>query len=299
MKKPKKLKKGDKVALVCPASRLYKDINPAIKILESWGLEVILKNTVHSHFGTFSADDEIRRNDLQECLDDPQIKAIIAARGGYGTVRIIDFLDFTKFSEAPKWIVGFSDITVLHSHLFTLLKTCSIHGQMPSAFKDSSDAALQTLHSALFEKPLAYHYTSSSSFNRDGKAKGQLIGGNLAILHSLLGSASDIDFTNKILFIEDVGEKVYNIDRMMWTLQRAGKLSHLKGLIVGGFTDLQFSKPPFHMDYAEIIYEKVKNYEYPVAFDFPAGHIDDNRSLIHGSEVDFKVSDSSISLLFN
>src|SRR5699024_3889119 len=172
MKKPEKLKKGDKIALVCPASRLYGDINSAIKVLESWGLEVILKKTTHSHFGTFSADDETRRKDLQECLDDPLIKAIIAARGGYGTVRIIDSLDFTRFSETPKWMVGFSDITVLHSHLFTVLKTCSIHGQMPSAFENSSDAALQTLHSALFGKPLAYHYNSSSSFNRNGEAKG-------------------------------------------------------------------------------------------------------------------------------
>ena len=299
MKKPEKLKKGDKVALVCPASRLYGDIHSAIETLESWGLEVILKNTTHSHFGTFSADDETRRKDLQECLDDPQIKAIIAARGGYGMVRIIDSIDFTVFSQVPKWIVGFSDITVLHSHLYAVLKTCSIHGQMPSAFENSSDAALQTLHKALFGKPLSYDYPPSSTLNRNGIAKGQLIGGNLAILHALLGSASDMNFTDKILFIEDVGEKVYNIDRMMWTLKRAGKLAQLKGLIVGGFTDLQFSKPPFHMDYKEIIYEKIKNYGYPVAFDFPAGHIEDNRSLIHGSEVDFKVSDSSISLLFN
>ncbi len=298
MKKPEKLKKGDKIALVCPASQLRTNLKTAKKVFERWGLEVILGKTIHSNFGTFSGNDEERRQDLQFFLDDPQIKAVFAARGGYGTVRIIDRLNFDVFLKNPKWLIGFSDITVLHSHLHRVFDICSIHGQMPGAFDDSSGAALDSLHTSLFGHDLHYQYSSFSTYNRSGNVSGIIIGGNLAILHSLIASESDMDYSNKILFIEDVGEKVYNIDRMMWTLKRAGKLDRLKGLLVGGFTDLKISEPAFNMDYQEVIYEKIQEYKYPVAFDFPAGHIADNRAIIHGSMVDLSVVDHNISLTF-
>lgn len=298
MKKPEKLKKGDRIALVCPAGQLQTDLKTAKKVFESWGLDVIQGKTIHSSFGTFSGSDEERRQDLQNFLDDPQIKAIFAARGGYGTVRIIDALNFDVFSKNPKWLIGFSDITVLHSHLHRVFNICSIHGQMPGAFDSSSEAALDSLHKSLFGQDLHYQYSSLSAYNRSGNCSGIIIGGNLAILHSLMASDSDMDYTNKILFIEDVGEKVYNIDRMLWTLKRAGKFDHLKGLLVGGFTDLKISEPAFNMDYQEIISEKIQEYKYPVAFDFPAGHILDNRAIIHGSMVDLSVVDRNISLTF-
>src|SRR5690606_8100248 len=268
MNTPAFLKKGDKVAIVCPASYIKGDIDVALRILGDWGLHVTVGNSVTSQFHQFAGTDELRRQDIQTALDDPEIKAVFAARGGYGTVRIIDQLDFEKFSQRPKWLIGFSDITVLHSHLQHQLGICSIHGQIPKSFSESTQGALDSLHSALFGASMDYRYKQTSFPNRSGAGKGCLIGGNLAILHSILASSSDGPYDGKILFIEDVGEQHYNLDRMLWTLKRAGKLSQLQGLIVGGFSSLKDSDPPFGQRFEEIIMDKIAEYDFPVCFDF-------------------------------
>ncbi|TYR38147.1 LD-carboxypeptidase [Sphingobacterium phlebotomi] len=299
MKTPEFLKKGDKVAIVCPASYIKGNIAPALTILNSWGLDVVIGESVNSQFHQFAGTDEVRKRDLQAALDNPEIKAIFAARGGYGTVRIIDQLDFRKFKKQPKWIVGFSDITVLHSHLHNKVAVCSIHGQMPKSFNESTKAALTSLKHALFGGKMDFEYSQRTFPNRTGCGNGRLIGGNLAILHSILASPSDGKYDNKILFIEDVGEQHYNIDRMLWTLKRANKLAKLQGLIVGGFTSLKDSNPPFGQRFEEIIMDKVAEYDFPVCFDFPTGHIDNNHSLIFGKEVTLNVNQEEASLMYN
>ena len=298
MKIPEFLKKGDTVAIVCPASYIKGNIDIAIQVLTSWGLKVQVGNTVTSQFHQFAGTDNERRADLQQALDNPKIKAIFAARGGYGSVRIIDLLDFKLFMKRPKWIIGFSDITVIHSHLHNVVKVCTIHGQMPKSFEDSSKEALNSLHSALFGEPINLAYSQTDYPNRIGKAQGQLIGGNLAILHSILSSPSDGSFKGKILFIEDVGESHYNIDRMLWTLKRANKLSELAGLIVGSFSSLKDSTPPFGQHFEEIIMDKIREYDFPVCFSFPAGHIDDNRAIILGRKVNLSVKNEETSLKY-
>lgn len=298
MKIPDFLKKGDKVAIVCPASYIKGDIELAVKVLKDWGLEVQVGETVRSQFHQFAGTDELRTQDLQAALDDPAIKAVFAARGGYGTVRIIDQLDFSKFKKQPKWIIGFSDITVLHSHIHNQLGIATIHGQMPKSFEESSKKAMESLKKALFGKSMDYSYKQTSFLNRTGKGTGELIGGNLAILQSILSSASDGKYDGKILFIEDVGESHYNIDRMLWTLKRANKLAKLQGLIVGGFTSLKDSEPAFGQRFEEIIMDKVQDYGYPVAFDYPAGHIDNNHSLIMGKRLQMEVKNEETSLKY-
>lgn len=289
MKIPEFLKAGDKVVIVCPASYIKGDIHVAIDILNRWGLQVEVGKSVSSRFHQFAGRDEVRRHDLQAAFDNPEIKAIFAARGGYGTVRIIDQLDFQTFKKHPKWIIGFSDITVLHSHLHHRVGVCSIHGQMPKSFDSSTKEALASLKHALFGDLIDFQYTQHTFPNRPGEGVGQLIGGNLAILHSILASPSDGSYDNKILFIEDVGEQHYNIDRMLWSLKRANKLAKLQGLIVGGFTSLKDNDPPFGQRFEEIIMDKVAEYGFPVCFDFPAGHIHNNHSLILGRDLKINV----------
>ncbi|MFA4867372.1 MAG: LD-carboxypeptidase [Pedobacter sp.] len=281
---PPYLKKGDKIAIVCPAKKLPSSIDKAIKILETWGLEVIIGETVNASHHQFAGDDSLRAADLQRFLDDPEIKAIIAGRGGYGTIRIIDELDFNKFKANPKWIVGFSDITVLISHILATLNIQSIHGQMPYTFADATPESLASMHGALFGEQLHYEYTPTFP-GRTGKTKGVLIGGNLTLMVMMQGSASEIDYTDKILFIEDVGEHEYAIDRMMRMLKRAGKLDKLKGLIVGAFNEQPPESIPFGASPEQVIWDLVKEYDYPVCFNFPVGHIDDNRALVVGKDI--------------
>jgi len=290
IKQPAYLKKGDKIAIVCPAKKLPGSIAPAIAILESWGLEVIIGKTVTAEHHQFAGDDAMRAADLQGFLDDPEIKAIIAGRGGYGTIRIIDELDFTRFNAQPKWIVGFSDITILLSHTLAVLNTQSIHGQMPYTFASATPESLSSLRNALFGEPNEYTYIPSFP-GRPGVTEGILIGGNLTLLVTLQGSVSAIDYTDKILFIEDVGEHEYSIDRMMRTLKRAGKLANLKGLIVGAFNEIAGEPIPFGLSPEQVIWEIVKEYDYPVCFNFPVGHIDDNRAMVIGSRVRLEVFD--------
>ncbi|RKR81816.1 muramoyltetrapeptide carboxypeptidase [Mucilaginibacter gracilis] len=286
---PPYLKKGDKVAITCPAKKLPAPMTDAIALLELWGLEVVLGETINASYHQFAGDDNLRARDMQRFLDDEDIKAIIAARGGYGTVRMIDKLDFTKFAQNPKWVVGFSDITVLHTHIWANYGVQTIHGQMPVNVKDGSEKSLETLRMALFGEAGDYEF-KTHAVNRPGEASGQLIGGNLSLLAAVSGSVSDIDYQGKILFIEDVGEYLYAIDRMMYTLKRAGRLKNLAGLVVGGFTEIKDNDIPFGQTVPEIIMAVVSEYNYPVCFDFPAGHLPDNRALILGKTVNLLVN---------
>lgn len=292
---PPYLKKGDKVAITCPAKKLPHGIDDAVKLLSSWGLEVILGDTVTAAHHQFAGTDELRAKDLQRFLDDPEIKAVFAARGGYGTVRIIDQLDFSSLKRSPKWIVGFSDITVLHAHLQAELNMCSIHGQMPLTIPDGSKPSLESLRMALFGEAISYQF-NSAEMGKDGEAIGELIGGNLSLMVNLNGSVSDPDYRDKILFLEDVGEHLYAIDRLFWNLKRSGKLAQIKGLIIGGFTELKDFDPPFGQDVRGIVLDMVKEYDYPVCFDFPAGHVSDNRALILGKTVNLKVKQTEVNL---
>lgn len=295
---PAYLQPGDKVAIVCPASFIRGNIDVGIRTLESWGLEVVVGQTVSTAYHQFAGDDSLRAADLQWALDDPSIKAVFAARGGYGSVRIIDQIDFSAFEKQPKWLVGFSDITVLHSHIQRNYKIATIHGQMPKSFESGTEASLDTLRKALFGDNIDFTYTQSAFPNRPGEATGKLIGGNLAILLSVLGSDSDPKYSNKILFIEDVGEAYYAVDRMLWALKRAGKLRKLKGLIVGGFSSMKDNDPAFGQSVEEIVWDKVKEYDFPVAFGYPAGHIDDNHALILGRKVTLTTTTESVSLQY-
>ena len=298
IKQPPYLKKGDKIAIVCPAKKLPKSIDAALEVFRQWGLEVILGKTVSAGYHQFAGSDELRAEDLQNFLDDPEIKAIIAGRGGYGTVRIIDDLDFTLFNKHPKWVVGYSDITVLLSHLLAREQTQSIHGQMPYNFEDASAASLVSLHQSLFGTA-SIEYTFESTFpNREGQAEGILIGGNLTLLISVQGSVSEMDYTDKILFIEDVGEHEYSIDRMMRLLKRAGKLAKLKGLIVGAFNETGTESIPFGASTEEVIWDVVKEYDYPVCFNAPVGHIEDNRAMVLGSALKMTVQVKNVILNF-
>lgn len=285
---PPYLKTGDTIGIVCPAGFATKeDVAPAVFQLQQWGFTVILGETVGKRNNTFGGTDEERSKDFQAMLDNDAIKAIMCATGGYGSVRIIDLLDFTNFIKTPKWIIGFSDITVFHAHMNRVCRTASIHSKMCGSFpKDLNEAdsiqlaALDTIRKALFGEPLHYSI-ASSTFNRVGEAAGELIGGNLKILENMSGSVSSPDTTGKILFVEDVSEPLYNIDRMFCNLLRAGKLDKLKGLIVGSFTSIKPDTPdsPFGKDVYTIVMEKVGAFNYPVCFDFPVGHQKNNVAL--------------------
>ncbi|SEA92625.1 S66 peptidase family protein [Pedobacter hartonius] len=293
IKQPPYLKKGDKVAIVSPAKKLKQSIDYAIALLEGWGLQVVLGKSVYAAHHQFAGNDALRTEDLQSFIDDTDIKAIVAARGGYGTIRIIDALDFTVFSENPKWIIGFSDITVLLSHITGALQTQSIHGQMPGTFEDASPESIESLRKALFGEDLTYTYDSQYP-NRSGKAEGILIGGNLSLLIALEGSVSAMDFNDKILFLEDVGEYEYSIDRMLRMLKRSGKLTNLKGLIVGAFNHIEPEDIPFGQCAEEVISEIVKDFDYPVCYDFPVGHIDDNRAMVLGKKAYLNIAGSQV-----
>jgi muramoyltetrapeptide carboxypeptidase len=294
IKQPPYLKKGDKVAIVSPAKKLKQSIDYAIALLEGWGLEVIIGKSVYAAHHQFAGNDALRAEDLQCYLDQKDIKAIIAARGGYGTIRIIDALNFSVFNDHPKWVVGFSDITVLLSHITGTEQTQSIHGQMPGTFDDASPESIESLRKALFGEDLSYTYDSEFP-NQPGEAEGILIGGNLSLLVALEGSPSAMDFKDKILFLEDVGEYEYSIDRMLRMLKRSGKLAELKGLIIGAFNHIELEDIPFGQGADEVIAEIVNDYGYPVCFNFPVGHIEDNRAMVLGKNTILKVEQHQVS----
>lgn len=287
---PSYLKKGDKIGIVACARKIsLVEIQPAIDILKSWGLEVVLSKNLFNTDNQFSGSDDERVEDLQMMLNDDSVKAVISARGGYGTMRIIDKIDFTHVKKHPKWIIGYSDITVLHSHLHNLgIET--LHATMPINFTKNAEAT-ETLRKALFGEKIKYN-AKAHPLNRKGNTKAEIIGGNLSLLYALTGSVSDINTRGKILFIEDLDEYLYHIDRMMMNLKRSGKLEHLTGLVVGGMVDMKDNTIPFGKTTEEIIIDAVKEYNYPVCFNFPAGHIDKNSALYLGRKVKLKVADT-------
>ncbi|MGI9531844.1 S66 peptidase family protein [Lutimonas sp.] len=299
--RPPYLKKGDTIIILAPAGKIKdrSSVDPGIELANHWGLVVFFGNHLLSQDNTFAGSDDERLEDLQKALDDPSIKAIWAARGGYGTVRIIDDLDFSKFSEHPKWIIGYSDVTVLHNKVHELGYQ-SVHGQMPLTL-DLEDPvqkeSIQTLHRTLFGKKLQYKI-SASEYNRLGESSGQLVGGNLSIVYSMLASDTNLNMNGKILFIEDVGEALYHIDRMMISLKRAGFFDNCDGIIVGDFRLKSNEGNRFGKTLEEIVLEAAEGTDFPIVFDFPAGHVDDNRSLLLGSYVDMKVTKSKAKIRF-
>jgi muramoyltetrapeptide carboxypeptidase len=287
VKIPAYLKKGDIIGITSPAGFIpVEEIQPAVNKLKDWGFSVKTGNTIGKRDATFGGTDEERLADMQSMLDDKSIKAIMCARGGYGCVRFIDKIDFKKFLLHPKWLIGFSDITVMHSHIHANFNIASIHSKMCNSFPADWNLAepvqrdtIESIRQCLIGGKM--NYTSMPNIkNRYGMATGQLVGGNLKTLQSLAGSKSDLNTKNKILFVEDTGEYLYSLDRMFWSLKRSGKLSGLRGLIVGGFKikpddeGEEFGKQP-----EEIVLEKVKEYRYPVCFDFPVGHQKNNYAL--------------------
>ena len=294
---PPFLKAGDTVAIVCTARKFFpEDAKPAIDLLESWGLKVKLGNTIGLDNCQLGGTDNERAADFQAQLDDENVKAIWCARGGYGTVRIIDALDFTKFKKHPKWIMGFSDVTVLHSQL-NVERVASLHSIMPFTVPNAPEEVKETLRKALFGETISYTIPSKS-YDVKGTASGELVGGNISILYSLLGSKSAIDTKDKILFIEDLDEYLYHIDRMMYNIKRNGYFENVKGIIVGSMTDMHDNEIPFGQNEVQIITEIAKENRIPIAFQFPAGHQSDNRTLILGKQVDFEVTESAVVLYF-
>lgn len=297
---PPYLKKGSVIGITCPAGYVSQErVAYAAQWLQEHGFQVKIGATVGSEYFYFSGDDDLRLKDLQDMMDDPGTDAILMGRGGYGVSRIIDRLDFTYFKQHPKWICGFSDITVLHSHIQAQYGIATLHSPMCSAFKPATAATshIQNFLMAITGAPLHYEIPASS-FNRMGTAAGILTGGNLAILAHLTGSVSEADTRGKILFIEDIGEHLYNVDRLLMNLKRAGKLDHLAALIVGSFTDLQDTERPFGQTIEEIIWDKVKEYDYPVCFHFPCGHQEENYTLTLGARHKLSVDEYGSTLSF-
>jgi muramoyltetrapeptide carboxypeptidase len=297
---PPYLKPGDKIGIVSTARKITREeLQPAVECFQKEGFEIVFGKNLFKELNQFSGTDDERAEDFQLMMDNPEIKAILCARGGYGTVRIIDKLDFSTFKKSPKWICGFSDVTVLHSHIWQNFGIETIHSIMPVQLKKlggESDAA-KTLIKSLKGDTLDYQFLTHP-LNRTGSAEAILVGGNLSILYSLLGSVSDIDTAGKILFIEDIDEYLYHIDRMMMAMKRAGKLDKLKGLVIGGMSDMKDNAIPFGKNAEEIITDAVKEYDFPVCFHFPAGHIDANCALYIGKSAKLEVSKAKSTLVF-
>ena len=293
MTSPSPLKPGSKVAIVAPARKVTAlEMQPAIELLQSWGLEVVKGMYLFGDKDQYSGSDQQRWADFQMVLDDASIDAVIFARGGYGFVRIIDKLDFTKFMRHPKWLIGFSDVTVLHNHVNRNLKVETIHAPMAINIPNTPKAVLENLHQLLTGNKVSYQYPAHF-FNRRGKASGELVGGNLSLIHTLAGTPSDLLTKGKILFLEDLDEYLYHIDRMMMNLKRSGKLQGLKALVIGGMTDMKDNAIPFGKSAEEIILDAVKEYDYPVAFGISSGHIEHNEPLVMGRKMKLVVGEKT------
>jgi muramoyltetrapeptide carboxypeptidase len=292
---PPSLLPGDEVRLVSTARKISaEELNLAIEVIENWGFKVSLGNNIFAEDRQFAGTDLQRMSDFQEALNDNHIKAILCVRGGYGSVRIIDHIDFGNFVTSPKWIAGYSDITVLHSHIHNNCAVETLHCSMPINFRINSPESLQSIENVLKGENLEYIF-QSNVFNRSGVVEALVVGGNLSILQGLIGTNSDIDTSGKILFIEDLDEYLYHLDRMMTHLKRAGKLKDLAGLMVGGMSDMRDNNIPFGKNALEIISEAVSDFTYPVCFNFPCGHIDDNRSIRLGAKAKLTIDESTVS----
>ena len=290
---PQPLKPGDTIAIVCPAGFMPAEKAAAcIRTLKKWGYKVIKGKTVGGRSKNyFSGTDAERLADLQEMLDNPSVKAILFGRGGYGTTRILDQIDWKRFLKKPKWVIGFSDITVLHGYMHQQLHVASIHGPMSGAFNEDNGINRYTLSlkDALEGKPVQF-MAKPHPLNQTGKVRGTLIGGNLCLMAHCIGTNAAYDTRGKILFLEDIGEQLYNIDRMMLQLKRAGKLEKLKGLIVGGFSDCKDTERPFGKSAYDIIAEHVREYKYPKAFGFPISHEKENLAVVIGQQYTLDIS---------
>lgn len=281
IKLPPYLRKGDTIAIVCPSGYMpAKKAKTCIRVLQEWGYQVRVGKTLGNQFHYFSGTDTERLADLQTMLDDKEVKAVLCGRGGYGMSHIVDGLDFTRFKKHPKWLIGFSDITVLHAQVYQQLKTASLHAPMAAAFNDGQHKKeyVQSLAKAL--KGIKANYACKPHvLNRTGKGEGELVGGNLSLVAHLVGSVSAYQTKGKILFLEDVGEYIYNVDRMFIQLKRNGMLDDLAGLIIGGFTEMKDTTIPFGTDVYTAIQSHLKEYKYPVCFDFPVSHDKKNYAL--------------------
>lgn len=298
MKSIKPLQQGDTILLISPAKAIPLNlVEMAVKEFESWGLTVEVGPNTSGQHHYFSGTDLNRANDLQWALDHPTAKAIISARGGYGSIRIVDEVNFDTFILKPKWFVGFSDITVFHNKLHGTYNLPSIHAVAPLYFDklSATDEAMVTLKKALFDDVMSTTIESHKC-NRVGKCSGLLVGGNLAIVASLIGTSIDIDTSGKILFLEEVSEYAYRFDRMLWSLKKSGKLENLQGLVLGGLTDMKACQETFGCSIEELIQDVTREYDFPVMFNYPAGHQLDNRALIFGKEYILEVSEKEATL---
>ncbi len=282
IQRPPFLKKGDTIGLVAPARKISREeIAVSLETFSAWGLQVKLGQHLFGACNQFSATDQQRASDFQSMLDDASVNAVTSVRGGYGCMRIIDKLDFTCFVKHPKWIIGYSDVTVFHSHL-QQLGVETLHATMPFNFEKDAEST-ENLRRALFGEKLEYAW-DGTAYDKPGKASGILVGGNLSLLNALVGSRSDMETSGKILFLEDLDEYLYHLDRMMLCLKRSGKLEQIKALIIGGMTDMKDNTVPFGKNAAEIILDAVSGYDFPVCFNFPAGHTTKNYPLFLGRE---------------
>ena len=300
---PPYLKAGDTVAIVAPSGILKnrtKEVEQAISLLKSWGLYTVVGKHVFSKSNHFAGTDDERCEDFQNALDNPKISAIWCARGGYGTVRILDKLNWTLFKKNPKWIIGYSDITALHNQIHNT-GVESIHAMMCTSLQDDLSTIAETVSTfkdAIFGKPLSYTL-EGSTYNKTGTTSGQLVGGNLTMLHTMLGSNTSINTFGKILFIEEIGEYKYHIDRMLQSLKRAGYFDNCKGVIVGDMTKLRKNTTLWGTSIEQLVLDALSNYDFPIAFNMPAGHEKDNRAMILGRTVELVVTKEKSTLIFN
>ena len=292
---PEKLNLGDKIGIIAPARKIsFKELKPSIEILESWGLEVVLGQFLFEEENQFSATLKKREIDFQNMINDDSISAIFCARGGYGTVQLIDKLDFSKLYNHHKWIVGYSDITVLHSHL-NQLGLATLHATMPINFSKNTTQSLDSLKHALFgiENPIK---SSPHALNRLGKVEGEIVGGNLSVLYSVLGSKSDVNTDGRILFLEDLDEYLYHVDRMLINMKRNGKFNNLIGMIIGTMCDMNDNTIPYGKTAEEIILNHIEDYDFPVCFGFSSGHLNDNRSIKLGVVSLLEINENGVNL---
>jgi muramoyltetrapeptide carboxypeptidase len=299
VKIPGYLQKGDTIGITCPAGYMAAEkAQTCIDTLHEWGYNVMVGKTLGSSANNyFSGTDEERTNELQAMLDDDSIKAVLCGRGGYGVGRIVEQLDFNAFKQNPKWLIGFSDITILHAHIYGNYKIASLHAPMAAAFNNGGTDSefVQSLKSAIEGKKAKYE-CAIHEFNKRGEAVGELVGGNLTLLSHIIGTSSEIKTKGRILFLEDTGELLYKIDRMLYQLKRSGKLDKLAGLIIGGFTEMSDTERPFGKTVYEIIQEVVKDYDYPVCFGFPVSHEKENYALKIGVGYKLKVGKNKVVL---
>jgi len=299
---PPYLKTGDTVAIVAPSGILKErtgEVEQAVALLNSWGLQVVVGKHVFNQANHFAGTDDERCEDFQKALDDPTVSAIWCARGGYGTVRILDKLNFTKFRKYPKWLIGYSDITALHNQL-NIEGLESIHAMMCTSLSDDIseiEETVSTFKDAIFGGSLSYTL-KGSDYNRLGQVTAPLVGGNLTMLHTMLGSKTSIDLSGKILFIEEIGEYAYHIDRMLQSLKRAGYFDHCKGVIVGDITKVRKNTTPWGTSVEQLILDALSEYDFPIAFNMPAGHEKDNRAMILGRTIDLVVEKNKSTIVF-